>query len=155
MKIKPIYIILGVFVLLFLIIGTVDNIKYSIEIKKEKNLREEEFERYKQKILNEYLEAVRKNQLKADSISSIYNQDYNYTIPINVYLDNYSAYNYFLCDFEHFIADVSYYGLANKDSTRGFIFSLHQPNKLIDIHILRGYDGYNGYGDWYKYNVKY
>lgn len=108
-----------------------------------------------ERILQEFREAIKRNQLTADSISTVYNIDYNYTIPIKVYLDRYSPINYFLSDFERFITDVPYYGLCNSDSTEGFIFPLHFPKNKIDINIYRGIGGYSGYGDWYKYNVRF
>lgn len=108
-----------------------------------------------QKIIAEFQEIIRKNQLKADSISNTYNIEYNYTIPINVYLDRYSSFNYFLSDFERFITDVPYYGMCNSDTTDGFIYSLHFPKNKIDIRIYRGLNTYSAYGGWYKYNIKF
>lgn len=108
-----------------------------------------------EKILEDFREAIRRNQITADSISTIYNTEYGYTIPIKVYLDRYSPMNYFLSDFEEFITDVPYYGLCNSDSTKGFIFSLHFSKNKIDVRIYRCMGEYSAYGDWYKYNVKF
>lgn len=107
-----------------------------------------------EEFLEKYREAVRQCEFKADSISAIYNQEYNYTIPIHAYFDKKSPMNCIISDFELFILDLPYYGMCDSTKTKGFIYTLHFPENIIDIKIYKGCDGYSAFGGWYEFNVK-
>lgn len=110
-----------------------------------------------ERILEDFRKAIRQNQLKADSISQVYNinQEYGYTIPINANFDRYAVMNSIVNDFELFLFDIPYYGMCDSTKTKGFIFSLHFPQNVIEISIHSYKGEYSAYGDWYKYNVKF
>ena len=104
-----------------------------------------------EKTIEEFGEAVKKNQLEADSIARLYNKDYSYTIPITAHLDKGSPLN----DVEICFFDVPYYGMCNRDTTNGFIFSLHSPEDIISVKISRSKDEYSAYGNRHEYWIRF
>jgi len=108
-----------------------------------------------QRIIAEFEEAIKQNQITADSIASVINQEYNYSVPIRAQLDRKYRQYYGCNNLELFLFDVPYYGLCNQERNEGFIFSLHSPDRIIDIHIFSFKDEYVGYGNWLDYNIKF
>ena len=100
--------------------------------------------------MEEFREAVRQNELKADSIARLYNKDYGYTIPITAHLDKSPSTNSLL-----YLPDVPYYGMCNRDTTEGFIFSLHLPEDIVSVKISRSRDEYSAYDNRHEYWIRF
>lgn len=160
-KVHSIIVILVILIFAFLIFVTIDNVRTFYDNRKAVIEREKEYKKERdariQKEVENFRLILKRNQLMADSIADNHNQEfnYNYNIPIKAYFDKYSPYNHIVSEFELPFVDVPYYGLCNKDTTKGFIFSLHFPDKKREIIIYRFLNKYSANGKFTEYIVHF
>lgn len=160
-KVHPIIVILVILIFAFLIFVTIDNIRTFYNNRKAIHEREKEYEKQRDARIAKEVEnfklILKRNQIMADSIADNYNQEfnYNYNIPIKAYFDKYSPYNKLVSEFELPFVDVPYYGLCDEDTTKGFIFSLHFPDRKQEIRIYRFLDKYSANGKFTEYIVQF
>lgn len=94
--------------------------------------------------LAKFKAAIRRNELKIDSINSLLNKKYEYPIKISLKFKDRFCFEFF--------PEIPYYGMT--DGHNAFIYSLHRN----DIHeVTLFYEGENNYtliGDWAFEKVK-